>query len=146
VYYIGPEKDHTNSGQRQLIDSTVLVTPNSRVSFYINGDYGRDKRIEAGANQWIGLAGAARVNLGRNYAVAGRLEIFNDMDGFSTGVAQTIKEATITAEYRPTQWLISRFEVRTDWSDAPFFEKQNGFGRSQTTALLGLVAYFGPKR
>jgi hypothetical protein len=146
VYYVGPEKDHTNSGQRQLFDTTLLVTPNSMLSFYVNGDYGRDKRIGAGANQWTGLAGAARVALGKNYAVAGRLEIFNDMDGFSTGAAQTVKEATFTAEYRPSSWLISRFEVRKDWSNQAFFEKQNGFAKSQTTALLGLVAYFGPKR
>jgi hypothetical protein len=146
VYYVGPEKAHTNSGKRQLYDTTVLVAPNSTLTFYINGDYGRDKRAGEGADQWIGLAGAARVALGRNYAIAGRLEIFNDMDGFSTGVAQTVKEGTLTFEYRPTSWLMSRAEFRKDWSNQSFFEKGDGFRKSQTTALLGLVAYFGPKR
>ena len=94
------------------------------------------------------MAGAARYAIGKKYAVAGRLEFFNDMDGFSTGTAQTVKEFTMTGEYKLTDWLMTRAEFRTDWSDQPFFEKKNqpNGATTQPTVLLGLVAYFAPKK
>jgi hypothetical protein len=44
-------------------------------------------------------------------------------------------------------WLMARGEFRTDWSDQPFFEKQHGqSSKTQPTALLGIVAFLGPKK
>ena len=49
------------------------------------------------------MAGAARYAIGKKYAaVATRLEYFNDMNGFTTGTAQTVKEFTLTGEYKLT--------------------------------------------
>ncbi len=146
VYYVGPEKSHTNDGLRQLYDTTLLVNQTDKLSYYINFDYGRDKNIGTGAAKWTGLAGAARYAIGKRYAIAGRLEFFDDVDGFSTGTAQVVKEFTVTGEYKMTGWLLSRFEFRNDWSDQPFFEKPNGFAKTQPTILLGMVAFFGPKK
>lgn len=146
VYYVGPEKSHTNTGMRHLYDTTILVNATDNFSYYINFDYGRDKNIGAGASQWTGLAGAARYAFNKKYAVAGRLEFFDDIDGFSTGTAQTVKEFTLTGEYKMTNWLMSRLEFRNDWSNQPYFQKNSGFARSQPTILLGLVAFLGPKK
>jgi len=101
-----------------------------------------------GASQWTGLAGAARYAIGKKYAVATRLEFFDDVDGFSTGVKQNVKEFTLTGEYKLTGWLMTRAEFRTDWSDKPFFEKNNqpSGSKTQPTALLGLIAYIAPKK
>lgn len=145
-YYVGPEKTKTNTGIRHLYDTTVLVNPNDNFSYYVNFDYGRDKNIGSGAATWVGIAGAARYALTKKFAVAGRLEIFDDRDGFSTGTAQKVKEATITGEYKVSSWLLSRLEFRDDWSDQPFFEKSGGTAKSQPTILLGVVAFFGPKK
>jgi hypothetical protein len=108
----------------------------------------RDKNIGPGASQWAGVAGAARYAIGKKYAVAGRLEFFNDMDGISTGTAQTLKEFTVTGEYKLTAWLMTRAEFRTDWSNQPFFEKRNqpNGATTQPTILLGLIAYIAPKK
>jgi hypothetical protein len=148
VYYVGPEKSHTNKGLRQLYDTTVLINASDNLSYYINFDYGRDKNIESGASQWAGIAGAARYALGKKCAVAGRLEYFNDMDGFSTGTVQAVKEFTLTGEYKPAAWLMTRLEFRNDFSNQYFFEKSGGGGlsKSQPTILLGLVAFLGPKK
>src|SRR2546430_16492175 len=54
VYYVGPEKSHTNKGIRNLYDTTVAVNQNDHLSYYINFDYGRDKNIESGSAQWTG--------------------------------------------------------------------------------------------
>ena len=145
-YYVGPEKTKTNIGLRQLYDTTVLVNPTDKFSYYVNFDYGRDKNIGQGAAQWTGLAGAARYALTSKFALAGRLEFFDDIDGFSTGTAQNVKEATFTGEYKMTSWLMARLEFRDDWSDQPFFQKNGGTAKSQPTVLLGLVAFLGPKK
>jgi hypothetical protein len=145
-YYVGPEKTKTNIGLRQLYDTTVLVNANDNFSYYINFDYGRDKNIGQGAATWTGIAGAARYALGKKFAVAGRLEWFDDPDGFSTGVAQKVKEFTVTGEYKMSSWLMSRLEFRHDWSNQPYFQQGSGFAKSQPTILLGMVAFLGPKK
>jgi Putative beta-barrel porin-2, OmpL-like. bbp2 len=145
-YYVGPEKTKTNTGLRNLYDTTVQVNPNDNFSYYINFDYGRDKNIGQGAAVWYGLAGAARYALTKKFALAGRLEFFDDRDGFSTGTAQTVKEMTFTGEYKIADWLLSRLEFRDDWSDQPFFQKNGGTSKNQPTVVLGVVAFFGPKK
>lgn len=144
VYYVGPEKNHTNTGFRNLYDTTVLVNATDNLSYYVNFDYGRDKNIGSGASQWTGIAGAARYAFKKKYAIAGRLEWFDDMDGFSTGTAQSVKEVTLTGEYKITNWLLSRLEFRDDWSNQPFFQKNGGTSKNQPTILLGLVAFVSP--
>ena len=147
VWYGGPEKDSNSPGWRNLFDSVVQVNANDNLSFYINGDYGRNKNIGPGSAQWTGIAGAVRRAVGKKAAVAGRLEIFDDVNGFSTGLAQSVKEFTLTGEYKLADWLTSRLEFRDDWSSEPFFENSQGnLIKNQPTVLLGMIAYFGPKK
>ncbi len=147
VYYVGPEKTNTNQGRRNLYDTTVLVNPTDKISYYINFDYGRDKNILAGSQQWTGIAGAAHFQVTPRTSFATRIEWFDDMDGFATGTPQQLKEFTLTGEYKLTGWLMSRLEFRNDWSNMSYFEGQNGStSRSQPTVLLGMVAFFGPKK
>jgi hypothetical protein len=147
-YYAGPEHPGTTVGWRHLYDTSIVVNQTDKLSWYLNYDYAHDRSIGAGAGHWTGLAGAARYALGKKYAVAGRLEFFDDANGLSTGTAQTVKEFTLTGEYQVRGWLMSRLEFRNDWSDKPFFEKNNQpFGaKSQPTVLLGLIAYIAPKK
>ncbi len=148
VWYGGPERDKDSPGWRNLVDEVVQVNPNDNLSLYVNFDYGRNKNIGPGTAQWTGIAGAVRQAVGKKGAIAGRLEIFDDMNGFSTGTAQTVKEFTLTGEYKLSGWLTSRLEFRDDWSDQPFFEDSRGImsKKNQPTVLLGMIAYFGPKK
>ncbi len=145
-YYVGPEKIGTNKGMRHVYDTTVLVNQTDKLSYYINFDYGQDKNVGPGASKWTGIAGATRYALSSKTAIAGRLEFFDDIDGFSTGTKQRLSEVTLTGEYKPVPWLIARLEFRNDWSNKPFFEKDSGLARTQPTVLLGLIAVLGPKR
>jgi hypothetical protein len=45
-YYAGPERATPLKGTRQLIDTTVMLTPTGNASFYINYDYGKEHRNE----------------------------------------------------------------------------------------------------
>jgi hypothetical protein len=147
-YYVGPEHPKTTTGWRNLYDTSVVVNPNDNLSYYDNFDYAHDKNVGPGASAWVGLAGAVRQALGKKFAVAGRLEFFDDRNGLSTGVAQTVKEFTLTGEYKITDWLMTRGEFRNDWSDKPFFENSDGqmTAKNQPTLLLGMIAYFAPKK
>ncbi|MBI4877982.1 MAG: porin [Acidobacteria bacterium] len=148
TYHVGPEKTDTNQGYRHLYDTTLLLTPSAKANFYLNVDYGVDKQITGRNFSWKGVAGAARLAPTEWFALSPRLEWFSDTDGFSTGTAQKLKEFTLTAEFKMKDGILMRPEYRCDWSDTPFFDRGSASGthKSQTTLLVGLVAFFGPKR
>ncbi len=145
-YLEGPNHLGTTAGKRNLVDTTILLTPTSKVSMYINGDYGRDNQIGGGYNQWYGVAGAARVQITKMFAAAGRVEFFNDPTGFSTGTKQVLKEGTITGEAKITDHFVGRLEFRHDGSNANFFQFRNNVAgvKTMNTLTVGLVALLGP--
>jgi hypothetical protein len=157
-YYAGPEKAGINDGFRHLYDTTVLFTPTSKLNAYVNFDYGRENNLgKADPYEWYGIAGAAKVQATDKSAFAVRGEWFNDRDGFNTGAAQSLKEVTLTYEYKWMQGLLARLEYRGDWSGCPsgndstckdvkFFNKNGNPGASghQHTVSVGIVAFFGP--
>jgi hypothetical protein len=153
-YYTGPSNFNTQKGYRNLIDTTLLLTPSSKFSAYINYDYGQNRShfdtgegIDTSLNHWQGVAFAARGQATSTSAFAGRYEYFKDANGYSTGTAQTVQEFTGTYEYKWAAGLLSRVEIRKDWSDTDFFHKGDAsFVKGQATATVGLVAFFGPKR
>jgi Putative beta-barrel porin-2, OmpL-like. bbp2 len=147
AYLVGPEKSGTNDGVRHLYDTNVVLTPTEKVSAYIEFLYGQDGKPGGGSNKWGGVAGAVQYKTSAKTAIAGRLDFFKDADGFSTGTVQDIKEVTLTADYKIQNWLLARGEFRHDWSNQPYFSKEHGqFGTGQPTLLLGIVAYFTPKK
>ena len=147
-YYTGPENPHTNTGWRNLYDTTVLLTPTGKFNAYVNFDYGRNKSgsgLSESTAEWYGVAGAAKFQMNDKNAITPRIEWFKDKEGFSTGTAQSLKEFTFTYEYKWTQGLLARVEYRRDWSDKPFFERGSvGLSDHQDTFALGVVAFFGP--
>jgi len=162
-YYTGPENSNTQKGYRNLIDTTLLLTPNAKFNAYLNYDYGqnRDAIVTVGTgegsysygdnklNHWQGGALAAREQVTAKTALAGRFEYFADPQGFetATGIGQDVKEFTGTYEYKWVEGLLARLEYRRDWSNQPFFHKGNtNMVDAQSTVTAGFVAFFGPKR
>lgn len=146
-YYTGPQQEGLDRGYRQLYDTTLLLTPNAKSNIYFNFDYGTDKLTGVRA-KWTGFAAAARYQLTNRFAIAPRAEVFNDMDGFSTGATQMLKEFTLTGEMKIREGVISRLEFRRDMSDKPYFDRGAGImvAKNQTTLALGVIAFFGPKK
>jgi len=145
-YLEGPNNIGTSQGKRTLIDTTLLLTWNGRLRVYINGDRGRNSQPGSGYGQWYGLAGAARYQLTKLFAVAGRAEFFNHAQGYSTGTAQKIREGTATVEYKMHDCLVMRLEFRHDASDRLFFDHGAGqpLTRGETTVTIGVVVLLGP--
>jgi len=156
-YYTGPENVNTQKGYRNLIDTTLLLTPSAKFNAYINYDYGQNRdgitSVGEGStgdkllNHWQGVAFAAHGQVTGTQALTGRFEYFNDMNGFSTGTRQELKEFTGTYEYKWAEGLLSRVEYRRDWSDVNFFHKgDSNLVDAQSTVSVAFVAFFGPKR
>ncbi len=157
TYYVGPENDKNSAnpkgqGVRHLYDSVLLITPPSaKWSAYVNVDYGHNDNAPGTtptASEWYGVAGALHLQPNAKWSFTPRGEWFKDRDGFSTGVAQTLKEFTMTAEYKMLEGLLARLEYRGDFSDQPFFDRGDtlAISKSQHTVSFGVVAFFGPKR
>jgi hypothetical protein len=159
--YSGPSNDNTQHGYRNLIDTTILLTPNAKFNAYINYDYGQNRDGLAKEpyppystygdkllNHWQGVAFAAHEALHGNSSVAGRFEYFNDPNGYETGTAQHLYEFTGTYEYRWVEGLLARIEYRRDWSNVNFFDKGNtsAIVDAQSTVTVAFIAFFGPKR
>jgi hypothetical protein len=149
-YYEGPNHQGTTAGKRNLVDTTLLLTPNAKLNMYVNVDWARDDLPVAASTgsygEWYGIAGAARYQVAKLFALAGRAEFFNDAKGFSTGTAQHLNEVTGTAEYKMNDHLVARFEARHDDSDHLFFDHGTGhpLTKTDTTVTLGVVALLGP--
>jgi hypothetical protein len=152
--YTGPEHFPGPGGYRNLVDTTLLLTPNAKFNAYVNYDYGQNRdRIVNGVgdtkvNSWEGIAFSAHQQINAIHAVAARYEYFNDPDGYSTGLAQHLNEITGTYEFKfpkLTQTVLSRFEYRRDMSNQPFFKQDvTGLLDHQSTFTIGLIAVFAP--
>jgi hypothetical protein len=157
-YYTGPDRSSGLKSYRNLIDTTLLLTPTAKFNAYINYDYAqnRDSVTGSGAGavgdnllkHWQGVAFAARQQVTAQAAVAGRFEYFNDPQGFTTGSVQQVDEFTVTGEYKWPQGLLARLEYRRDWSSTDYFAKGSAplAVKDQSTVTVGVVAFFGPKR
>ena len=85
---VGPENPNTTSGLRNLIDTTLLLTPPGKFNAYINFDYGQNQDATYAAtgrplrrqllHDWWGVAGAVHVQASAKNAIAFAVEYFDD--------------------------------------------------------------------
>ncbi len=155
VYYVGNEKTDTVGGVhvrapgiRHFYDTVIGINPNGKVSGLVNFDIGTDKNPDGRNNTFYGYSIAMRALGGEHFALSPRFDWYKDRDGFITTVPQTMREFTITADWKWAEGFLSRFEYRRDWSSQPFYDRGNEAmsAKSMNTLLAGVVVYFGPKR
>jgi hypothetical protein len=147
-YMAGPEQNGVNSNWRQLSDTVINYSPTSKLSFIVNGDYGRGDRIDLGEEGfskpvfWTGVAGYVKYAFNSTTAFSTRYEYYDDHDGFTTGTAQHFNEFTTTFEHVVAGHIISRLEFRRDMSNEPAFLKGVSPVKDQNTLTAGLVFTF----
>jgi hypothetical protein len=143
-YMVGPEAAGSGSPRRHLSDTVVAYSPISKLSLMANFDYARGDRIP-GLNRpvfWSGVAAYARYQFDAQHALAGRYEFFKDGYGFTTGTPQRVQEFTATFQRIIGHDLVTRFEFRRDFSNAPVFFKGAIPVTAQNTFTIGLVYLF----
>jgi hypothetical protein len=140
-YMVGAEQPDDNDDVRHLFDTVVSYTLTDKVSLLGNYDYGRD-RIAGEPVDWTGVAMYVKYQHTERLALVPRFEVIWDSKAFATGTPQTVKEVTLTGEYK-FKGLVSRLEYRTDFSNAAFFTTDdNGLRKHQTSLTFGILYAF----
>ena len=145
---IGPERDGDNSDKRTVLEADVTWKTTERVTLGLNADWGTEANVPLSPTlsrdaSWSGVALYAKLAVTPRFALAARVEEFADLQGWRTGTAQKLREATLTPELRVNSHLVFRGDLRTDWSSVPAFETADGGGaRSQTTVLVNALVVF----
>jgi hypothetical protein len=91
---------------------------------------------------WTTFAGYLNYAINDQWRVSVRGEILDDKEGFvtGTGVAQKVKEGTVTFGYAPAKPFELRAELRYDWSDQPVFQSRvNATGVSSSDHQTGFA-------
>jgi hypothetical protein len=127
------------SSTRFLADFVGTVKPVKNLTLTVNTDYATQKDIAADGSdaKWYGVAGFAKYDFSDLFSAAIRAEYFKDDDGVRTGTEQSVKEITITPEFRIAKNLLIRPEYRHDWSDKKSFDSETS--KSQDTIALGVM-------
>jgi len=123
-FMYGPEQAHNSSNYRFLFDWVGTFKATKHLTFVANTDYAhedKDPLNKGKDSEWYGVAGYVKYDFTDWFSTSVRAEYFNDKNGVRTGVAQKLKEITITPEFRIVKNLLLRPEYRHDWSN------KNGF-------------------
>jgi hypothetical protein len=139
------------NGKRTVFDFIITHQLTESFALALNADYGQ-AGTTSGLAIWKGAALYGRYVLDPKRAVALRGEMFDDPQGYATGLGIfkfDVKEVTGTYEYKFADALLLRGELRYDFSNAPAFDKKadattSGIGTesNQLTALIGGVVTF----
>lgn len=150
TYLAGPEAPLANvpdisarDNWRHVADTVATVYVNDKLTLLGNFVYGSDADDAGNRGKWTGGAAYFKYAFNNKLAFSPRFEVFNDKDGLRTGVAQTVKDITLTQEVKLMNNFLTRFEYRRDFSNQKFFTNSVGAARdNQNTFTVGLSYFF----
>jgi len=137
----GPEQDGNTDDKRFLTNTNLAFNATDKVSTGI--DYYYVKDTLAGSDvDWQAVSLYLRGQITPTFALAPRMEFFNDDAGIVSGAVQKLKEFTLTGEFKSAEGLIFRLEYRRDMSNIDFFTKNGVATNNQNTFTAGFVYAF----
>jgi len=138
--YMGGEEVE-DGDVRHLLDTTLSLALNDKLSLMGNFDYGKEGDVE-----WWGVAAYAKLQATPSWAIVGRYEYVDDSEGGFMTLGTKGQSITVTSDHLIAGALKARLEYRTDFADEDVFPKDDGSLKgSQTTLTVGLVVSFGGK-
>jgi hypothetical protein len=142
-------------GRLHIFDSYATWQATQKTAFSLEGDYVVSRlwnepgpgRSTAPSHVYGGAV-YARQQVTPKVALAARGEYLRDDGGLFSGVTQSLKEATLTYEYKASDGFLMRAEWRRDFSNRPFFLTRNAgvLEANQDTATIGMIWWWGNKR
>jgi hypothetical protein len=137
----GPE------GERNLIDVVATWNATDKLTAILNVDYGeqQDAVITATGTdkaKWDGAAAYLNYQFTDQWRISGRVEYFDDKDGYRTGIVQKWKEGTVTFGYAPAKNFELRIEGRYDKSDQLAFVKDDTGNLDDNQTSVALEALY----
>jgi hypothetical protein len=150
TYMVGKEAPLANipdisarDNTRHIFDSVATIFATDKLTFMGNFVYGSDGDNDGNRGHWTGFAAYLKYAFNNRFAFSPRFEVFNDKYGLRTGVAQTVKDITLTQEMKLMNNFITRFEFRRDFSNQDFFSNYDGLTKkNQNTFIIGLSYFF----
>ena len=142
------------NGKTHIFDSYATWQATPKLIIALEGDYFIQRLWGNGAPGMSSVpahvdGGAAylQYQLSSKFAVANRAEYMSDREGLFSGLDQSLKENTVTLDYKVADGLLMRYEWRRDFSNQPTFlsDVQGVLRKDQNTATLGLVWWWGRK-
>ena len=145
-YLVGAERNETNGDARNVVNVNAQWKATDRIVLAVDAVYGSEPNAvtQGQTAMWNGIVGYARFGLSDTFALVFRGEFFNDRDGARTGVAQKLKEVTLTPELKVGSHLVFRGDLRVDFTDKEVFEGSDGAltKKQQPTVLLNALYAF----
>ena len=141
-------------GRTHIFDSYVTWKATPKLTVAAEGDYVIQrlwKDASAGRSSAPshvdGGAAYLQYQLSSKFALSTRAEYMSDRGGLFSGLTQSLKENTVTFDYKLTDGFLMRYEWRRDFSNQPTFlsDAQGVLKNSQNTATLGLIWWWGRK-
>ena len=155
AYVVGAERANNNKDRRFVFSNILSWTPMEKLAFMVNYDYGWEKDAVGGAAvtgsdnaHWQGVAVYAKYSLTDRWALAGRWELFHDMDNYRvTNAGSGLDDVrylgyTLTSEWKLYDKLIARLEYRLDQANAQVFRHDQGINNHQNTVSAELIYPF----
>ncbi|HVY54048.1 MAG TPA: outer membrane beta-barrel protein [Gammaproteobacteria bacterium] len=101
--------------RRNFIDLYGTYYINQKLNLAFNYDYGYQPKValpsdQIGVAKWQGLAGYINYEWAERWKTSLRAEIFDDVNGYRTGIRQNWREVTLTITYIP----VKKFEVTAE--------------------------------
>ncbi len=127
----GPEAFHDNHDWWTVLDFQMMHKFNDRLSAAVNADYGdAPHAVGSTSAQWYGAAGYGSFVINDYVTLNGRVEWYNDNNGFTLGAGANtqVYEATVGVAITPVPHndimknLVIRPEVRGDYASRRFFD------------------------
>lgn len=147
--YIGGAEMANMTNKTQVFEGILNYQITGPFSLSIDYNYGQYSNTPNDVLIWNGISGILKYNLNDINSIGLRGELYNDADGFTTGIAQKLSEFTLTYQHDFTSDFFIRLEYRLDSSspdqqNVHVFEDSSGklIKDSQSTALIGAVYSF----
>ena len=136
----------TRDNWRHIYDTVASVYVTDKFTLAGNLVYGRDGDDAGNRGDWFGFAGSFRYAFSDKLAFSPRFEVLRDESGLRTGLAQTVKDITLTQEFKLANNFLTRVEYRRDFSNRNFFTNSAGAARdNQNTFIIGFSYFFTSK-
>lgn len=137
------------NGRLNIFDSYANIQASPKLDFALESDWVIERyQTWSPPQETMGGAAYVRRHLTDKFTLAARGEYLNDRNGLFSGVPQSLKELTLTANYKFGDGFMMFWEWRRDMSNHNYFytDTLGITANHQTTATVGLVWWFGPKQ
>ncbi len=146
--FIGTDKPDTARLSRFFHNIYGIFTISDKVGLTLGFDIGTEEKFPNGnnSNTWYSPVAILKYTIGDRWAIAGRVEYYNDKNGviISTNTPNSFQTTgySVNIDYAPVKNISVRIEGRTLNSKDNVFTNGNSFGKKNTFITSSIAVSF----